>query len=59
MFGKETPAYEGTQVDVVSFDFVLGSYEPGSYHGVVNRLVIRECPSMRSRIALFSLIFWC
>jgi hypothetical protein len=38
-------AHEGTQVDVVPHDFVVGSYEPGNHHGMGDRLVIRECPS--------------
>jgi len=30
-------------VDIVSFHFVVGTYESGGHHGMVDRLVIREC----------------
>ena len=43
LFWETSADEKRIQVGVVSFHFVVGSYESGGHHGMGDRLVIREC----------------
>lgn len=52
LLGETFAHEECTQVDVVSFHFVVGSYEPGGCHGVGDRLVVHKCRLHSTQVPL-------